>query len=87
MINHISIGVSDLNRSIQFYEIILDSFNYNLSHKNDNEASYEKNKKQIFLLYPIENNAVLNIPGTHIAFNGQTVSMVNDLKNGAEIIF
>lgn len=66
MIDHLSIGTSDLLRSVDFYRRTFEPLGFTLQHQSDVEASFGAGTNRTFWLYPAE--AVQPLPGMHIAF-------------------
>lgn len=66
MIDHLSIGTSDLRRAIRFYEPTFTSLGIALQHQTDAEVSFGPGSDRTFWLYP--SAAAAPMPGMHIAF-------------------
>jgi len=68
MIDHASIGASDLARSIDFYSACLQTLGYTLQHRDAGQAIYGADGHWGFALYPAAPDAPLVGSRTHIAF-------------------
>lgn len=68
MIDHASIGASDLARSIDFYSACLETLGYTLQHRDAGQAIYGADGHWSFALYPAAPDAPLVGSRAHIAF-------------------
>ena len=69
MIDHASLGASDLARSIEFYSACLETLGYTLQHQDAGQAIYGANGHWGFALYPAAPDAQVVGSRTHIAFS------------------
>jgi catechol 2,3-dioxygenase-like lactoylglutathione lyase family enzyme len=74
MIDHLSIGASDLARSVEFYRRTFAPLGISLQHQTADEASFGPGRDRTFWLYPSE--AVRPIAGMHIAFGAESEQAV-----------
>jgi catechol 2,3-dioxygenase-like lactoylglutathione lyase family enzyme len=80
MIDHLSIGTSDLARSVEFYRRLFAPLGISLQHQTEAEASFGAGTDRTFWLYPAE--AVRAVAGMHIAFAAESEALV-DLAHAA----
>ena len=69
MFNHLSFGVSDLDRASRFYDSVLGTLGYNRTHSNDREAAYGPGTDMLFWLYPAETGKAVSASRMHLAFD------------------
>lgn len=81
MIDHLSIGAKDLNRSIEFYRRTFASLGFSLQHANESEASFGPGSDRTFWLYPSQ--SVSPMTGMHIAFAAPTKEAVDEAHSAA----
>jgi|ERR1041385_4946254 catechol 2,3-dioxygenase-like lactoylglutathione lyase family enzyme len=75
MIDHLSIGVTDLARAVHFYRELFAPLGYALQHENPQEAAFGPGSDRTFWLYPAANAVALS--GMHIAFGAKTPEAVD----------
>jgi catechol 2,3-dioxygenase-like lactoylglutathione lyase family enzyme len=69
MISHLSLGVSDLGRSGEFYDAMLAPLGCSRSAAaKSGELAFGPEGQGIFWLYEIAGDGPLGSPGTHVAF-------------------
>lgn len=68
MINHFSLGVGSLQRSVSFYDAIFETLGYTRNLLNDKEVAYGSPGNLSFWLYPVDANDLKPMPGLHVAF-------------------
>ena len=66
MIDHLSLGATNLERSVAFYRHLFAPLGYAQQHANDTEASFGPGTDRTFWLYPAANAVAMT--GMHIAF-------------------
>jgi catechol 2,3-dioxygenase-like lactoylglutathione lyase family enzyme len=66
MIDHLSLGATDLARSVSFYRDLLAPLGYALQYANAKEASFGPGTDRTFWLYPAA--GPVSASGMHIAF-------------------
>jgi catechol 2,3-dioxygenase-like lactoylglutathione lyase family enzyme len=69
MIDHVSLGSSDLQRALDFYKACLEPLGYSVQHQDAGQAIFGANGKWQFALYPAQNGDALNGHRTHVAFS------------------
>ncbi|HSP16681.1 MAG TPA: VOC family protein [Thermoanaerobaculia bacterium] len=74
MIDHLSLGTTDLSRSVEFYRRTFEPLGFALQHASEKEASFGPGTDRTFWLYPA--TSVQPIAGMHVAFAGPTRSAV-----------
>jgi len=68
MLDHLSLGVHDLDRSTAFYTRALSAIGYRLQRREPTEAAFGPGQEWTFFLYPIDAGERVAGAGTHIAF-------------------
>ena len=76
IINHLSIGTSDVNRAIEFYDAVLLTLGVTRTHYIENVAAAYGEHFEFWVGSPYEGKATKG-NGTHIAFNAATPSEVD----------
>ncbi len=75
MIDHLSLGATDLTRSISFYRQLFEPLGIALQHQNEKEAAFGPGTDRTFWLYPAA--APVAAGGTHIAFAARSRDAVD----------
>lgn len=75
MIDHLSLGATNLAHSVRFYRDLFAPLGYALQHANDEEASFGPGTDRTFWLYP----AADSVPskGMHVAFAAKSKAAVD----------
>lgn len=68
MLDHVSLGVHDLDRSTAFYERIFAAIGYRLQRREAAEVAFGPGQEWTFFLYPIDPADPIAGKGMHIAF-------------------
>lgn len=68
MLDHVSLGVHDLDRSTDFYTRVLGAIGYRLHRKEAAEVAFGPEDVWSFFLYPTERNDSVVGARTHVAF-------------------
>jgi catechol 2,3-dioxygenase-like lactoylglutathione lyase family enzyme len=68
MLDHISLGVSDLDRAATFYERVLTAIGYRLQRRQPAEAAFGPDDQWTFFLVPIATGERGAGAGAHVAF-------------------
>ncbi|MEZ5648604.1 MAG: VOC family protein [Alphaproteobacteria bacterium] len=68
MFNHLSFGVTDLERSRIFYDAVLTTLGYRCTKQTKEDVAYGPGSDSLFFLYPASGQKVAG-PGTHLAFD------------------
>jgi catechol 2,3-dioxygenase-like lactoylglutathione lyase family enzyme len=76
MIDHLSVGITQLARSIHFYRGLFAPLGYALQHENAQEAAFGPGSDRTFWLYPSPGSTPM--PGMHIAFAAKDARAVDD---------
>jgi catechol 2,3-dioxygenase-like lactoylglutathione lyase family enzyme len=69
LIDHLSLGVTDLGRSIRFYDAAFAPLGYTLQLSNEREAAFGLKGAPTFWLYPVKRGESVVGAGTHIAIS------------------
>jgi catechol 2,3-dioxygenase-like lactoylglutathione lyase family enzyme len=81
MIDHLSLGITNLDRSIEFYRRTFEPLGIALQHSTDVEASFGAGSARTFWLYPAQ--TVTPVPGMHIAFTAASTEAVDRAHKAA----
>ena len=81
MIDHLSIGVADLERARAFYDAVLPSIGYGRRRTDDHSSGYG-NERDVFWVNDADAPRG-NSPAGHIAFTAPSRSAVNDFHRVA----
>lgn len=68
MLDHLSLGVHDLDRSSAFYARVLSAIGYRLHRSEPAEAAFGPGEERTFFLYRIDPADSVAGAGTHVAF-------------------
>jgi len=66
MIDHLSLGATNLARSVGFYRDLFAPLGYALQSNDEKEAAFGPGSDRTFFLYPVTDNAAVS--GMHVAF-------------------
>lgn len=69
MFNHLSFGVSDLDRASRFYDSVLGTLGYNRTRSAEREIAYGPGRDMLFWLYPAESGKAVTGSRMHLAFD------------------
>jgi catechol 2,3-dioxygenase-like lactoylglutathione lyase family enzyme len=82
MISHVTIGVNDLKKSIQFYDEILSTISLSRHSTGDSYAGYgeanETGRNSLWILHPINGQSATGGNGTNIALLAPDRSSVDN---------
>jgi catechol 2,3-dioxygenase-like lactoylglutathione lyase family enzyme len=76
MLDHVSLGVHDLDRSTAFYTRVLSVIGYRLHRSEPAEVAFGPGEAWTFFLYPIDADRRVAGPGMHVAFRAEDRSAV-----------
>lgn len=82
MFNHLSFGVTDLDRATGFYDGVLGTLGYRRNHSNDKEAAYGPAGALLFWLYPAV-EPIVAAPRMHLAFDAPSRAAVEAFVEAA----
>jgi catechol 2,3-dioxygenase-like lactoylglutathione lyase family enzyme len=68
MIDHVSLGTSDLPRALEFYKACLEPLGYSIQHQDAGQVIFGADGAWRFAIYPSQNDDPLNGHRTHVAF-------------------
>ena len=80
MFSHVTVGISNIARSRQFYDAILAALGLQLTYSDDEVAAYgdgSDESAQFWLLPPFDGKAQSSGNGNHVAFNAPSRSSVD----------
>ncbi|AUI85925.1 glyoxalase [Vibrio azureus] len=77
ILNHVSIGTSDLIRAVNFYDSVLSVFSINRTHYIENIAAAYGENFEFWVGSPCEGKATPS-NGLHIAFNASSKESVEE---------
>ena len=89
MYSHITLGVNDLQRSINFYDGLMSILGYKRHHSSDDFAGYgdlkdaSKGNNFLWILRPINGEPASAGNGTNIAFDASSRDVVDEFYNKA----
>ena len=72
MLDHLSLGVHDLDRSKRFYTALFAPLGYRCLRANETELAFGTDANWAFWLYPVEDGANLVGARTHVAVKAAT---------------
>ena len=75
ILNHISIGISDLEKAVSFYDAVLETLSINRTHYIENAAAAYGERFEFWIGYPIEGKATSG-NGMHVALNAPSKDAV-----------
>ena len=76
MLDHLSLGVTDLARAMRFYDAAFAPLGYARQLSNEREAAYGPEGASTFWLYPVTAGESVVGAGTHIAISAETRASV-----------
>ena len=84
LITHVSVGVSDIDRSSHFYDCVLATLGINRCHEIPGEAIAYGDDCEFWIVLP-DNETLAAHPGNgvHIAFSAKLQTMVDDFYDTA----
>lgn len=68
MLDHLSLGAHDLDRSTAFYERVLATIGYHLHRRESAEVAFGPAEEWTFFLYPVDPARPIAAAGSHVAF-------------------
>lgn len=81
MIDHISIGVSDINKAATFYDATLTALGYQQHAKFDNIVAYGADSISFLAMLPFDQQTASAGNGTHIAFKATSPEAVDQFHH------
>ena len=75
ILNHISIGISDLEKAVSFYDAVLETLSINRTHYIENAAAAYGERFEFWIGHPIEGRATSG-NGVHVALNAPSKDAV-----------
>ncbi|MEJ7603158.1 MAG: VOC family protein [Kofleriaceae bacterium] len=83
MLDHISFGVHDLDRSTRFYTRVLATLGYQLHRELPTEVAFGPADAWTFFLYPADATAAVTGARTHLAFRASSRAAVRAFYDAA----
>ncbi len=83
MIDHISVGVDDIESAKKFYDTILEKLEYYLIAEMDGLLAYGKNGIQFLAMKPYDGDSASAGNGMHVAFKAATSEQVDEFHRAA----
>lgn len=85
MLNHLSLGVSDLARSSRFYDAIFEALGYVCVDRSSSSVGYGQagSEEDQIRLFSAETVAARTLPKFHIAFSAPTIQSVGVFHRAA----
>ena len=77
MIDHLSIGVNDIEKAATFYDAVMAVLEYRQLAKFDNIIAYGNERIEFLAMLPFDGRDQTAGNGTHIAFKAKTQAQVN----------
>jgi catechol 2,3-dioxygenase-like lactoylglutathione lyase family enzyme len=77
MLDHLSLGVCNLGRALEFFDATFAPLGYRRQHATSEEASYGPGSDKTFWLYPIAAGTPAAAAGMHVAFAAATREAVD----------
>jgi catechol 2,3-dioxygenase-like lactoylglutathione lyase family enzyme len=77
VIDHVSLGCSDLLRAAGLYQRLLGILDYGQTGQTSAQAAFGPKGEQHFFLYPQADGAAVAGAGTHVAFSASTVLQID----------
>jgi catechol 2,3-dioxygenase-like lactoylglutathione lyase family enzyme len=71
MLDHLSLGAHDLDRSTAFYQRVLATIGYQLHRRESGEVAFGPAEAWTFFLYPIDPARSVAAAGSHVAFRAR----------------
>lgn len=74
MLDHVSIGISELDRAILFYDAALSALGYRRVESGKHHAAYAENDddRTFFIQHPVDRQACAVGNGTHVCFRAHS---------------
>lgn len=76
MLDHVSVGVTDVARARAFYDAVLGALGYKLLHGYDEGAGYGADYPYFWIGKALDGGTPVPSPGTHICFKAPTRAAV-----------
>ena len=83
MIDHLSLGISELARSTRFYDRTLGALGYQRLSADDSSLSYGSDEPKLWLLKTSRPVIAEAIPGLHLSFVASTPAQVDAFYRAA----
>ncbi len=83
MLDHLSIGIDDVDKAKSFYDKVLNTIDVKCLAEMDSLLAYGKDKIQFLAMLPHDGNPHTGGNGTHIAFVAKTEGQVDEFYNSA----
>ena len=77
LIDHLSLGISDVDDARAFYDGIMSCLGYKCLSSSERAATYGENRVEFLLLKPFDGGAPSGGNGTHIGFSAATREIVD----------
>ncbi|UTW55357.1 VOC family protein [Kordiimonas sp. SCSIO 12610] len=77
MIDHLSVGVSDIDQATAFYDAVLGALGCERMAKMDGLVAYGRDRIEFLAMLPFDGNASTSGNGVHIAFAASTNEQVD----------
>ncbi|UTW58358.1 VOC family protein [Kordiimonas sp. SCSIO 12603] len=77
MIDHLSLGVDNVENAMSFYNGLLETLGYTCMVSNEALAAYGRNRIEFILIRPNDGGAASVGNGTHICFKADTKEAVD----------
>ncbi|MES2070093.1 MAG: VOC family protein [Pseudomonadota bacterium] len=78
MIDHLSVGSHDIEKSVTFYTECFGALGYSLQHRDQTQAVFGRDGVWSFIVYPTATGAALNGERTHVAFSAASETAVQE---------
>ena len=82
ILNHVSIGTSNIVQAIRFYDLVLSTLSIQRSHYIENVAAAYGEKFEFWIQFPFKGKASMG-NGSHIAFNAPNRESVDKFHQTA----
>ena len=83
MIDHVSVGVSDIEKAANFYDSVFTTIGYQQHAKFDNIVAYGIEKINFLAMLPFDAQSYSAGNGVHIALSAEDQNQVNAFYNSA----
>ena len=83
MLDHVSLGVSDLARAIGFYDAVLAALGYKQVASSKHHTAYAENDEDrtFFIQHPVDRNPAEIGNGTHVCFQAHNQAEVEQFHS------
>jgi catechol 2,3-dioxygenase-like lactoylglutathione lyase family enzyme len=81
MIDHLSLGATNLAHSVAFYRALFAPLGYALQNTDEKEASFGPGTDRTFFLYPV--GGLVAVSGMHVAFAAKSSEAVDSAFSAA----